>query len=384
MNFDLNPEQSALAESVERFTSREYTVDARMKRIESGEGLSLSIWQTFAELGWLGAGLSEEAGGFGGGPLETAIIMEGFGRALVIDPFLPVAILALQTVAASPGSQMRDELIGAIVAGESFPILAHNESIARGDSDIAETRYQSGTISGTKSMTVGAPFADKLIVSARSADGIGLYVVDPAAPGLSQTRYRLLDNQHAADIVFDQVPVLDTLVAPGAGEQAIATGVAHALVGICAEAVGAMDAAIRITKEYIVTRQQFGVTLGSFQAVQHRMAEMLVEMELSRSILYQGIAAINHGDAQRRHALSAMKAIVSSAATYVGRYSIQLHGGIGMTEEYSIGHYFRRLHVIASQFGGESLHLKKMAAAAQPFWGELDLAANASSREPVE
>lgn len=375
MDFNLTSEQEALADSVARFTARDYTFEARSKLIETGTGLDPAHWQTFAELGWLGAGLAEDAGGYGGGPVENMIILEGFGRALVLEPFLPVALIAAQTLAALPPSILRARLIAEIVAGEAVTVVAHGELAARGTPDHVETAFENGRITGAKSMVIGGHAANRLIVSARGPGGIGLYLVDPSATGISARRYRLLDNQHAIDLEFEGTPVLETLARPGEGEAAIAAGLAHGLTGVCAEAVGAMDAAIRMTRDYITTRRQFGTTLSTFQALQHRMADMLVEMELSRSILYQGIAALDGPGADRTRALAAMKAIVSSAALFVGRNAVQLHGGIGMTEEYAIGHFYRRLFVIAGQFGGESLHLKTMAGLPRSFWTEAPAAA---------
>lgn len=371
MDFNLTPEQEALTDSVARFTARDYTFAARKDLIGAGKGVDASHWRTFADLGWLGAGLAEDAGGYGGGPVENMIIMEGFGRALVLEPFLPVALVALQTLAALRPSTLREHLIAEIVAGEALTVLAHGESAARGVPGHVETEVANGTITGTKSMVIGGQAAQRLIVSARAANGIGLYLVDPAAAGISSRHYRLLHNQHAVDLVFEGTPIFEILAHPGEADAALAVGLAHGLIGICAEAVGAMDAAIGMTRDYITTRRQFGTTLSTFQALQHRMADMLVEMELSRSILYQGIAALDLPYEDRTRALAAMKAIVSSAAMFVGRNAVQLHGGIGMTEEYAIGHYYRRLFVIAGQFGGESLHLKTLAGLPRSFWTEV-------------
>jgi alkylation response protein AidB-like acyl-CoA dehydrogenase len=371
MDFNLTPEQEALADSVARFTKRDYTFEARNRLIEAGTGLDQKHWQVFADLGWFGAGLSECAGGFGGGPIENMIIMGGFGQALVLEPFLPVALVAVQTLAALPPSSLRDMLIAEVVAGDAIIVLAHGETAARGLPDYVETRITEGHITGAKSMVIGGHAASRLIVSARGPEGLGLYLIDPTAAGISARHYRLLDNQHAVDLVFEGTPVLETLAQPGDGEAAISAGLAHGLTGICAEAVGAMETAIHMTRDYITTRRQFGTTLGTFQALQHRMADMLVEMELSRSILYQGIASLDDTGPQRNRALAAMKAIVSSAALFVGRNAVQLHGGIGMTEEYAVGHYYRRLFVIAGQFGGESHHLKSMAGLSTSFWAEL-------------
>jgi len=370
MDFTLNSEQQALADSVERFTARDYDFATRGALIATGGGFSRENWSRFAELGWLGAGLPEAAGGFGGGAIETMIIAERLGRALILEPLGPVAIHALQTLAAAPSTALRDDLVSSIITGERLVTVAHNEAPARGDVGFVEARYENGRISGAKSLALAAPLADRLIVSARGPAGVGLYLVDPCASGLKSVPYRLLDNSRAADLTFEGTPVEAELAAPPAAVAAIAAGCDQALVATCAEAVGVMDAAIAITREYLKTRRQFGAPLSSFQALQHRMADMLVELELSRSIVYQGVAALALSGAERARGLSAMKAIVSVAAMFVGRNAVQLHGGIGMTEENAIGHYYRRLFVIAAQSGDEAFHLRRMAANVRPFWPE--------------
>jgi len=373
MDFKLTTEQQALADNVARFCAKEYDFRARRQLLESADGFSRAHWATFAELGWLGAGLPETAGGFGGGAIENAVVMEAFGRGLVLEPFLATAVLSLQTLAALPAGEVRDRLIESAVAGQTLLALAHGEPTARGDVDHVETQAtQSGNgwvLNGHKSLVLGAPSADSLLVSARAKDGVGLFLVPRQDASLRLKPYRTLDNHRAADVWFSNTRVETVLAPPGSAMPALATGLDHGLTAVCAEAIGAMDAAILMTRDYLKTRKQFGTTLNNFQALQHRMADMYVEYELSRSILYQGLAALDGPARNRGHAMSAMKAVVSSAALFVGRQSVQLHGGIGMTEEYAIGHYYRRLFVIANQFGGEDLHLKRMATNPTPFWG---------------
>jgi alkylation response protein AidB-like acyl-CoA dehydrogenase len=371
MDFTYTPEQQALADSAERFCARDYTFEARNALLNGGEGFSRANWAQFAELGWLGAGLSEAAGGFGGGPVETMILSGAFGRALVLEPFLSTAVLALQTLAALPAGKGRDTLVAQVVSGELLMAFAHGEALGRGDETVIHTRFDKGRLTGAKSLVFGAPSADRLLVSARSDAGIGLYLVAADAEGLSGNPYRTLDNQRVADMRLDGVPVLATLAEGADAEAAMAAGYDHATIALCAEAVGAMDAAIVMTRDYLKTRKQFGTTLNTFQALQHRMADMLVELELSRSIVYQGIAALDLPPEQRQRGISSMKAIVSSAAMFVGKNAVQLHGGIGMTEEYAIGHYYRKLYVAASIFGTESLHLKRIAANPHPFWPDI-------------
>ena len=369
MDFRLSPEQQALADSVGRCLEREYGVERRAALLAGPEGFRRENWARFAALGLMGAGLAEVAGGFGGGPVETMIVMEAFGRALVLEPFLPSAILSLQTLAALPAGAVRDELVAGIVGGESLVAFAHGEAGARGDvtrvEATAREREGGWQISGAKRLVLGGPSADRLLVSARAPDGIALFLAAPDAAGLTATPYRTIDNMRAADLVFEDVPAT-LLAGPDAAMAAIRRGHDHAMVGICAEAVGAMEQAIFMTRDYLKTRSQFGMPLAAFQALQHRMAEMLVELEMSRSILFQGIAALDAPERER--AMSAMKAVVSTAAMFVGRNAVQLHGAIGMTEEHMIGHYYRRLFVIAGLFGGESEHLELMAAHPAPFW----------------
>jgi alkylation response protein AidB-like acyl-CoA dehydrogenase len=375
MDFRLSPEQQALAESVGRFCERDYGFEQRLGLIDTPDGFSRDIWRSFAELGWLGAGLSEEAGGFGGGGVETMLILEAFGRALVLEPFMPSAIFSLQTLAALPAGEARDALVADIVGGERLLALAHGEPAARGDVSHVETVARNAEdgwrIIGSKSLVFGAPSADTLLVSARSDQGIGLYRLSPRAAGVTMRPYRTLDNMRVADIVFDHVAAEAQLAPPGEAMPAIRRGHDHALVAICAEAVGAMDAAILLTRDYLKTRQQFGAPLASFQALQHRMADMLIEMELSRSIVFQALAVLDGPEAERVRPIAAMKAIVSAAALFVGRNAVQLHGGIGMAEEHAIGHYYRRLFVIAGQFGNEAHHLERLAANPAPFWPAL-------------
>jgi len=375
MDFKLSTEQQALADSVSRFCSKEYDFKARGDLTMTNEGFSRAHWARFADLGWLGAGLSEENGGFGGSAIETAIIMEGFGRALVVEPFLSTAVYAVQLLAALPPAPVRDAMIQRAVAGESLLAVAHGEPTARGDVDhVATTATQSGTqwqLRGHKSMVLGAPSADQILISAKSADGVGLFLVTPGTANMRMRPYRTLDNMRVADIWLEDAPA-EMLAPPDRAMPALILGHDHTLVAICAEAVGASEAALFITRDYLKTRTQFGTTLNTFQALQHRMADMLVEVELSRSILYQALAALTAPAKERARAVSAMKAFVSSAAMFVGRNAVQLHGGMGMTEEYPIGHYYRRLFVIANQFGNESQHLKRYAAAAAPLWPELE------------
>lgn len=370
MQFSYTPEQTALATSVARYCERDYSFDHRRAVLSEQSGFSRSHWSRFAELGWLGAGLPEEAQGYGGGPVETMILAEAFGRRLVVEPFMATAVLALQTLASLPKTALRDDLVGAMITGETLVAMAHMEAAGRGDETFAEARLEDGRLFGRKSVVLAAPQADKLLVSARDGGELSLYLVDATQARSYATPYRLLDNTLAADLVLDGLQPEAVLARGRDAETAIAEGYGHALVCCCAEAVGAMDAAITMTRDYLKTRKQFGVTLGSFQALQHRMADMLVELEMSRSIVFHGVAALSLPPSQRVRALSAMKVVVSAASSFVGRNAVQLHGAIGMTEEHAIGHYYRKLFVSAAMFGTESLHLSRLAAKSRGFWSE--------------
>lgn len=369
MDFSPTAEQEALVDSVRRFREREYDFEKRRVVITAADGMSEAHWATFAELGWLGAGLAEEAGGYGGGPVETALICEELGRGLVVEPFV-AHVVALEAFAAlAPEAQAGR--IAAMIAGEERLVLAHYEAAGRGDPAHVETRAEAQgngfRLSGAKVMVAGGAQAGGYLVSARDADGIGLYLVPADAAGLAVKRYRTLDNHRVADLDLDGVQVAgDARIGESGGAmQAIERALDHGAVAVCSEAVGAMDAALWLTRDYLRTRQQFGTAIGGFQVLQHRMADMLIELELSRSILYQALAALAQGDARARAlGVSAAKVKIADAAAIVGGQAIQLHGGIGVTEEYSIGHYYRRLYVIARSFGTADTHLERYCALA--------------------
>jgi len=361
VDFQLTQEQEALQDSVKRFCQREYSFDDRRAIIDSPIEQLSAHWQTFAELGWLGAGLSEEAGGFGGGPVENALILEQFGKALVVEPFTPhlVALQLLSTLA--PTEQA--SLIEAMIDGSRRVVMAHFEHVSRGNcatiETVADFRDDQFYLSGHKTLVQGAAHADTFLVSARDGDGISLFLIDANTANIEREVYHSLDNHLVADLRFDNVAVDPRNLVGARGEalQAIELAVDYGIVYLCAEALGAMEAALLMTRDYLKTRQQFGTTLNNFQALQHRMADMLIETELSRSMLYQGLAALESTDAQTRKAgVSATKVQFSQSGIFVGAQSIQLHGGIGVTDECAVGHYYKRLFVIAQLYGNDDYH----------------------------
>jgi alkylation response protein AidB-like acyl-CoA dehydrogenase len=367
MEFSLSEEQQLLKDSIARFVEREYGFDKRQKIVAEDAGFSDANWRIFTDMGWLMLGLPEDKGGLGGSPVDTAIVMEEFGKALILEPYLHVAIMAARILIEAGDSS---GLIDAIGTGTAKPVLAHSEADAYNALNWVQTRAEKLTgawkLTGQKSLVHAAVFATHIIVSARTsgkagdADGISLFLVAPDADGLSRVDARLADNSRASELTFSNCDA--TLIGQeGAALPVIETAYAHATVALCAEAVGAMDKALWTTRDYLQTREQFGQAIGSFQSLQHRMADMLIELEMARSQVYRGLAFLGSDPATRDQAISSMKVQIGRSIKFTGYQSIQLHGGIGMTEDYLIGHYFKRLHMIDNALGTVGTHLGRMA-----------------------
>jgi alkylation response protein AidB-like acyl-CoA dehydrogenase len=371
MDFRLNPEQQLLKDSVRRFVEKAYGFEARAALVKAGQGGSATHWRTFAENGWLAAALPEAYGGLGGSLIDTALIAHEFGRGLVIEPWLGCAVLAAQTLVAGGSAAQRERLLPALANGSRRIALAFSEPASRGMptpvSLCAERGRRGYVLHGRKSLVLGGNQADAYIVSAvvPGSSGVTLLLVDANMPGLQCHDLPLHDGSHAAELTFDGVEIaIDSVLGdPGGGLPALQAGLAHAIVALCAEQVGAMEKAIEITADYLKTRTQFGVPIGSFQALQHRMADMAAEMELARSMLLAALAAVqNQPQPARQKTLSAAKAFIGRAAKAVCGQAIQLHGGIGMTEEYLIGHYFKRAVVADLLLGSVDRHEAACAA----------------------
>jgi alkylation response protein AidB-like acyl-CoA dehydrogenase len=367
MEFSLSEEQQLLKDSIARFVEREYGFDKRQKIVAEDAGFSDANWRIFTDMGWLMLGLPEDKGGLGGSPVDTAIVMEEFGKALVLEPYLHVAIMAARILIEAGDS---GGLIEAIGSGEAMPVPAHSEADAFGALNWVNTRATKSArgwnLTGQKSLVHAAPFATQFIVSARTsgeagdANGISLFLVAPDAAGLSRVDARLADNSRASELTFSNCDA--TLIGQeGTALPVIETAYAHATVALCAEAVGAMDKALWTTRDYLQTREQFGQAIGSFQSLQHRMADMLIELEMARSQVYRALAFLGSDPATRDQAISSMKVQIGRSIKFTGYQSIQLHGGIGMTEDYLIGHYFKRLHMIDNALGTVGTHLGRMA-----------------------
>jgi len=374
MNFQLSDEQLMIRDSVRRFCESDYDFERRRVLQASAEGFSRAHWRTFAELGWLGIALPEAVGGFGGGVVDEAIVMEEFGRALVLEPYLSCVVYAAQAVLAAAGADRARGLLEPMIAGESVLALAHNEKAACGRVAWVETTAiptaDGFELNGDKIQVLGGAGADTLIVSARIAGaageraGISLFALDAACAGVSRRAYRLIDGSRVADIALRAVRVgADSqLGAPGAAFAALDFATNRALLALGAEALGGMERALWMTRDYLKTRKQYGVSLNTFQALQHRMADMLVELELTRSMLYQGFAALTQADPeQRRKGASALKVQIGRSGHFVTGNAVQLHGGIGVTDEYIVGHFFKRLTTAGLLFGNTDFHLQQFA-----------------------
>jgi alkylation response protein AidB-like acyl-CoA dehydrogenase len=342
-----------LRDSIRRWADQEYRAAPDAAAFEA-------LWNHFAEMGWLMASLPEDAGGLGGSAYDAAIVAEEFGRKLVAEPFVEVGVAAAQVLLA-----LAPDRVEAVALGGARPLLAHDEADARGEVDFIETRAVAVDggyrLTGRKTGVIGAPYADLFLVSARLDGEIALFAVEPAA--LHLQFFRSVDDRPAANLILDEVTVgADARIgAPGAALPAIARAIAHQLVIESAEAVGAMQAALDLTRDYLLTRKQYGQRIGDFQALRHRLADMFIETEQARSMVLRGIDALDD-DAQRSRIASATKARVAQAGTFVTANAIQLHGGIGVTEEYPVGLYFKRLLMFGQRHGTADAHVGIFAA----------------------
>ena len=376
MDFDLTEEQALLRDSVDRLIADTYgDFERRKSYAAEPPGWSAALWARYAELGLLGLPFADADGGFGGGPVETMLVMEAFGRGLVLEPYLATVILGGGLVRLAGTAEQRSDLVPRIAGGALRLAFAHAERQARYDlADIATSARRAGdgfVLEGAKTLVLHGDSAETLVVSARlsgtrrTREGIGLFLVDAASPGVARRGYATQDGQRAAEVTLDKVrvPLGAMLGVPGEGYAVIERVVDIAIAALCAEAVGAMQALQDMTVEYLKTRKQFGVTIGSFQALQHRAADMLVALEQARSMAMYAAMMAEAQDAAARHAaIAAAKVQVNESARMIGQTAVQLHGGIAMTQEYKAGHYFKRLTMIESLFGDTDHHLRFLAA----------------------
>ena len=375
MDFELSDEQRLLKDSVERLLRQHYDIEARRKYAQEPDGFSRKLWRQFAELGLLGLAFEEKHGGIGGGPVETMIVMEAFGHALVIEPYIASVVLCGSLLRLAGSDAQRDELLPKIAEGELLLAFAHAERQSRYDlADVAATARKEGggfVLDGAKTLVLHGDSADRLIVSARLSGarqdkgGIGLFLVDASAQGLARRGYATNDGQRAAEVTLSNVRVpAEAAIGPADAYPLIERVADLAIAAQCAEAVGAMSEIQDMTVEYLRTRKQFGVPIGNFQVLQHRAAEMLVALEQARSMaMLAAMTADDDNAAERRNAISSAKVQLCNSIRIVGQQAVQLHGGIGMTMEYKLGHYFRRITAIQAMFGDATHHLNLLARA---------------------
>ena len=372
MDFQHTEDRRMLADTLDRFVREQYGFEARQRIAGSDEGCSRDVWQRFAELGALAALFDEEQGGMGGSGFDIAVVFESLGSGLVVEP-LAGALMAGRVLAAANTDTAR-KLLEQLIAGVKIVLLAHEESDTGADTTrIAARAERTGDgwrLSGAKAVVPQGEAADAFVVAARSAgapgeaSGISLFLVNADTPGLTRRGYPLIDGGRGAELRFDGVklPVNALLGAAGEGHAMLEEAVGCGLLALCAESLGAMEAAKAATLEYLRTRKQFGVPIGSFQALQHRMADLLLEVEQARSAVINAADALDADRPRRERALSAAKFTVGRVGTLVAEESIQMHGGIGMTWELPLAHCAKRLVMIDHQLGDEDQHLERYIA----------------------
>ena len=373
MDFELTDEQRLLRESIDRLLADHYSFAQRRGYLAQPEGWSRALWSRYAEQGLLGLPFAEEYGGFGGGPIEIMLVMEAFGRALALEPYLATVVLGGTALRLAGSEAQQSAILPQVAEGSMILAFAHGERQARYDlSNVlttAKSTARGWVLDGAKSVVAHGDGADRLIVSARSSgeredpDGIGLFLVDAKASGVARRSYPMRDGTRAAEIGLSGVEVArdDVLGEPGKALLAIERVVEAGIAATSAEAVGAMEAMHAMTLEYLKTRQQFGKPIGQNQVLQHRSAEMLMALEQGRSMAMLAAMTVNEPDAEERaHNIAMAKVGVGQASRFVAQNAVQLHGGIGMTEEYAVGHYFRRCMVIEHMFGDPAHHLSRL------------------------
>jgi alkylation response protein AidB-like acyl-CoA dehydrogenase len=376
MNFQHTDDRRMLADSLNRFVAEQYVFETRDRIARSPEGYSAELWRQFADLGVIGALFSEDDGGFAGGGFDIAVVFEALGRGLVVEPFLGTVLAG--SAIAHAGSAAQKALLAEIIGGTRIAAFAHGEPEAHHELTQVQTRARRAgaqwVLDGVKAVVQHGEQADVFVVSARSAGaldddaGVSLFLVPAETPGLTLRGYPTIDGGRAAELTLAGVTLgPDALLgAEGTGSATIEHSVGKGVLALCAEALGAMDVAKDATLDYLRTRKQFGVPIGSFQALQHRMADLLVEIEQARSAVINAAAALDAADrVTRERALSAAKVTIGRIGTRVAEECIQLHGGIGMTWELPLAHYAKRLVMIDHQLGDEDHHLARFIALGQ-------------------
>jgi pimeloyl-CoA dehydrogenase small subunit len=374
MDFDLSDEQRLLKDSIDRLMAAEYGFDKRKVYAASPEGSSGDLWAKYAELGLLALPFAEADGGIGGGATEIMIVMEALGRALALEPYLATVVLGGGVLREGGSAEQKARIVPGVASGETRLALAIQEKQSRYDlADVQTAARRDGgdwVLDGEKGVVIGGDSADRIFVTARTGGarrdrgGIGVFMVDASAPGVSRRGYVTQDGQRAAQLNFAGLRVAagDVIGDPANGLPLVERVVDETIAALCAEAVGVMSMMHATTLDYLKTRKQFGLTIGSFQAIQHRAADMFVALEQARSMaMYATMMASEANARERSRAMSAAKVQIGRSGRQIGQEAVQMHGGIGMTMEYSVGHAFKRMTMIDKMYGDADYHLTRLA-----------------------
>ena len=371
MNFDFSEEQNMLRDSVAKYVQDDYDWDTRRAIVDSDEGMSRENWQTFAELGWLSVPFAEEFGGFGGGPVDVMVMMEELGKGLVLEPYFATVVLFGGLLHKGSNDALKESVIPSVIEGSCLGAFAYLERQSRFElNDVLTTVTTDGEdriINGEKVVVLNGGSASHLIVSARSsgaqsdAEGISLYLVPADAAGVEKTTYRLMDGQVVANIRFNnvKVPASSAVCVEGEAAALIQSVTEDAMLALGAEALGVMGQLNSKTVEYTKTREQFGVKISSFQALQHRMVETFMAYEQTKSLLYRAVCDFEADKPEKRESLLALKIMIDKAGKRIYSEAIQMHGGMGITDELDIGHYAKRLMMIGTTFGDAMHHMSE-------------------------
>ena len=374
MNFELSEEQKMIQQSVERFVQENYDLTNRVKISSEDPGYSQEYWTAMAELGWLGLAFSEEEGGFGGNQIDTLVLMEQFGKGLVLEPFLANIVLGGGAIKRGGSPAIKESILPNLIEGNLQVTLAYAEEQSRFDiEDVATAAREDGSnfiINGKKSMVLNAESADKIVVVTRTSgsqvdeDGISLFLVDATSKGIERENFPTVDGLRASEITFTdvEVPSGNLIGEKDKGFSILQAVVNDAILALSAEAVGAMEVLYKDTVEYTQQREQFDHPLSDFQVLQHRMVDMFMEYEQCKSLLLRATMETVQDPILAQRTVHALKHLIGKSGIFVGESAVQLHGGMGVTEELRIGHFFKRLLVIDSQFGNSDFHLDKFTS----------------------
>ena len=371
MNFELSEEQKMIQQNVERFVQDNYDLPKRVELSSQDPGYSKDYWNSMAELGWLGLPFNEKDGGFGGNQIDTLVIMEQFGKGLVLEPFLANVVLGGGAIQIGGSEELKNEMLSSLIEGSKQLTLAYAEQQSRFDlEDVATSARQEGDkyiINGQKSMVLNAESSDHIVVVTRTnggqvdEEGITLFLVDSDSKGLERNNFPTVDGLRASEITFDNVEVNSERMLGdlNKGFIILRTITNNAILALCAEAVGAMEVLYKDTVEYTQQREQFDHPLSDFQVLQHRMVDMFMEYEQCKSLLFRATMETIQDPVMAQRTIHALKHLIGKSGIFVGENAVQLHGGMGVTEELRVGHFFKRLLVIDSQFGNADFHLDK-------------------------